>query len=276
MTEKFTCPECGQHFKSAQGRGSHRSRTHGIKGVQRPWDQKPGPSTKTQDTPAVYKKPGWTDEETSAFVQEFALERALDPISSAQDIMRTIENRLFPLEKRGKQLTDSLKAAIKAALGDLKEETLVFIKAPPEPPEPPDVEAILEKASLPLLMEVTARKIGQVIEGSANVHKIREWAAQPKPEPAPRKERKVVVGLFGWKPVQAQTLQAGYTGPMELRVLDRDKVPPTVDYVLSSRFLDHAQWERLKLSGLSRDRVVCVSGGVTNALRVLEDMNGRL
>ncbi len=140
-----------------------------------------------------------------------------------------------------------------------------------------DWERELERIPIETLLEITGRKIGQVLQGFANFKQISNLANIPKPV-VDEKERKIRVAVIGLLPQQQQNLQMIYQGDMKLLFVDKETadkdIPCTVDRVIVHKHIDHC-WYDSAQKKVGSGRTLFASGGLSMILEKLAEVEDR-
>lgn len=221
---------------------------------------------------------GWITADAEAVVEEYVLLRASDPIEAAAELWKKATRKTLPPPSPGtpkRVLSPAIQRLIVKRWQEFVENSLttedpIIIERTVEIPM--DVESELEKVPVSLLMEITGRKLGNILDSLSSATRIHKVANKPKPV---KKVKRIRVAIVGLKSSQENRLLNSYDGDYSLKFYDKEKsqtVACTTDWVVFSRHVTHSIVE-LAQSRVGRDRTIFTGNGSNRSvLEALKDI----
>ena len=260
------CPECGLFFKSV---AKHRAKAHGIK----------NPNPPRRRTQYVKRNP-WLPDTSREIAEEFMVLRLTKPLEDTVTLFRESVKKVDPnygkiptkipidIQKRIEERWESFINSLTVEIPIIIEKTIE---------KDFDWEQELERLPIETLLEITGRKIGQVLQGFANFRQISNFANIPKPV-VEEKETKIRVAIIGLLPQQQQNLQMIYQGDMKLFFVDKERankdIACTVDWIIVHKHIDHC-WYDSAQKKVGSGRTLFASGGLSTILEKLAEIEDR-
>jgi hypothetical protein len=260
------CPDCGLFFKSV---AKHRAKVHGIK----------NPNPQRRRTQYAKRNP-WSPETSREIAEEFIVLRLTRPLEDTVTLFRESVKKVDP--NYGKiptkipiEIQQKIDERWEFFINSLTVEIPIIVEKTIE--KDFDWERELERLPIETLLEITGRKIGQVLQGFANFKQISNFANIPKPV-SEEKEIKIRVAIIGLLPQQQNNLRAIYQGDLKLLFVDKERadkdIPCTVDWIIAHRHIDHC-WYANAQKKVGSGRTLFSDGGLSTVLEKLAEIEER-
>jgi len=258
------CKQCGKLVKNL---GAHCYHAHGQVSLN--------PKKKHK------KLDDWSDEEIDSIISEFVLQRSVNPLEDSYTLFSSAIRKVLPQNRQfNKKFTPELKSKIEVAwnefINSMSVEIPVIVEKEAEPREF-DYQKEIERLPIDILMEVTGRKIGNILHGFSNFKYISQMADKPKVVDE-TKEFKVRVAIIGLLPDQQNAVSSTYQGDLKLMFINKEKanyaIPCTVDWIIVQHHIAHAWWDNAQAK-VGHDRTLFASGGISSVLEQLKIIEER-
>jgi hypothetical protein len=262
------CKQCGKLVKNL---GAHCYHSHGQVSLN--------PKKKHK------KLDDWSDEEIDSIIAEFVLQRSVNPFEDSYTLFSSAIRKALPQNRQlNKKFTSELKSKIEVAwnefINSMVVEIPVVVEKEAEPKEF-DYQKEIERLPIDVLMEVTGRKIGNILQGFSNFKHISQMADKPKVVEG-TKEFKVRVAIIGLLPDQQNSLSSLYQGNLKLLFINKEnadrQIPCTVDWIIVQRHTVHA-WYHNAQAKVGHARTLFASGGISSVLdqlKIIEERQKKL
>lgn len=245
----------------------------------------------------------WAKEERERVAEEFAMLRLIEPLAVVSELLRRAQESGLTVDRRRKNLILANEPALRKLILE-KWDVALQSTVPAEPLiiREPKIEPILdtarslEEAPLEELCGVAMRRyIKSVTDPRAFSYPPVQPAQVPHKEaptsPIPRAEgpqrtsaikpskyKIAVVGLF--RQQFADLVKRITYEDVELVHVATDNknyssIPPSVDYVICSKFVGHAGWEKAQ-SEVGHDRVRYILGGLSQIQAKIVEVRSQL
>jgi hypothetical protein len=260
--------------------------------------------TRTGTDSSVYLH--WTREERERVAEEFAVLRLVEPLAVVSELLRRAQELGLPAERRKRNIMLANEPALRKLILEKWETASSSTSSVPivirEPKIGPilDIKRSLEEAPLEELCGVAMKRYIKSVTGTNTVNfSLPAPSIGPTPfnppvenslspatenSPTPKisvkkpKFKIAVLGLFRQqfedlvKRIQYDDLEIIHV-PTDQK--SPGSVPPSVDYVLCTKFVGHGGWEKAQ-SEMGHDRVRFVRGGLSQVQAKIVEVRSQL